>query len=214
MRQRLLLCLMLGVCLARAASVAAQDVRPEPEVQLNAPTQHTDKDDPAASAPAAPSGDATQSPPVTELDRYNIGGLPEEPRGEYYQSPLKKFGYDLFLGTYALNALTSFVYFVVVYPVQLLVGSSKPQGAVPWLFLPVIGPWMAQYTDDVKDKLFWRVVFIADAGLQVTGLLIGLLGELLSGHREKPREPNAGLDVHFGVRPGGGAMLTVTCHTL
>lgn len=132
---------------------------------------------------------------------YTIGGMGDSPRGEYYTSPLKKLGTDLALAPYAIGAFSSLIYLAVVYPVQALFGSSHVEGVMPWLLVPIVGPWMAQYTRHVKDKPVWRAVLIGDAALQATGLVLGVLGELLSGWREAPPRTETGLQLQLG--PGG-----------
>jgi hypothetical protein len=140
---------------------------------------------------------------------HTIGGMPEGPLQYEYTSPLKKFGIALGLGSYAISAAAGLVYLIYVYPIQALFGNSRVETVMPWLLLPIIGPWMAQYEDSVKDSPVWRGVLIGDAALQATGLLVGLLGAALSGTREREPEEHSDLEVRWGLTG-----LTVTWHTL
>ena len=163
---------------------------------------------------AAPDKALQPAEPIYQPDPYLIGNLPPDPRGSYYTSPLKKFGTDLGLAPYAIGAFTGLMYFVVVYPVQLIVGSSTPEPVMPWLLVPIVGPWMAQYTRHVRDKPFWRVVLVTDAALQVTGLVLAIVGELLSGWREEPKRTSTGLKLELDVSQRGAVGLALTFRTL
>lgn len=192
---RALSALLTATCLIAASITHAQD---DTETK---PTQTQ----PTEAAPA----------PVSSVGNdYVIGAMPEDPRGEYYESPLKKIGTDLFLAPYVIGAMAALIYLAVVYPVQALVGSSHVEGVMPWLLVPVLGPFMAQYTRHVKDEPGWRGVLIGDAALQATGAILGLLGEALSGWRELPPRSKAGLDLHFAMAGRGSAVLSVTWRTL
>jgi hypothetical protein len=81
-----------------------------------------------------------------------IGGGPQLVGSYYYTSPLKKFGTDMFVGVYALNALVSIAYLAVVYPLQKLFGSTSLDPVMLWMLVPVAGPFFAQYVDSAKDK--------------------------------------------------------------
>jgi hypothetical protein len=136
-----------------------------------------------------------------------IGGMPEAPPEYHYTSPLKRIGLNLGLGTYAVGAVVSLIYMIYVYPLVRLFGGSYFQTVMPWLLVPIVGPWMAQYEGAVKDEPAWRVVLIVDAGLQAAGLLIGVLGVLLSGNRQGVApEPAPALELTLGAT---GATLTV-----
>lgn len=124
--------------------------------------------------------------------------MPEAPRVYYYTSPLKRFGVGLGVGTYALNLALGLGYFVYVYPVQALLGHSHVETVMPWLMLPIVGPWFAQYEDSVRDKPGWRGVLIADAALQAGCLVIGVIGALLSGPRVRAPERAAGFELRAG----------------
>jgi hypothetical protein len=204
MRQRFGSALLVVLCLSVASRVYAQE--------------------PAANGgPAAADGDArgsrgSEEPKITpspEPDPYSVGDY-DVRLGERYTSPLKKFGIDLGLAPYALSALTGLMYLVFVYPVQSIFGSSSVEPVMPWLLLPIIGPWMAQYTRHVKDKPVWRAILIGDAALQATGLVLGIIGELLSGWRDPPKDSKTSLDLHLqlGVAGGSVAGLTLTLRTL
>lgn len=142
----------------------------------------------------------------------NIGGMPGSPRGEIYTSPLQTIGIDVGLGSYAIGAAASLIYLAFVYPFQALFGSSKVEPVMPWLLLPIVGPWMAQYTSPVEHKPFWRGVLIADAGLQAGGLVIGLIGYALSGRRPPPSE-RAGIELKLGAAGCRGLGLTLAVRT-
>lgn len=190
------LLIMITLWTTPAARVTAQDssaplpaAEPEPQ-----PT-------------AAEPGDESRPMPTT------IGGMPGPPRGEMYTSPLQTIGVDIGLGTYALGAAASLIYLVFVYPLQALFGSSKVEPILLWMLLPIAGPWMAQYEDSVKAKPFWRGVLIADAALQASGLVLGLIGYALSGRR--PLAPtHAALELNVGVAGSRGLGLTLSVHAL
>jgi hypothetical protein len=129
-------------------------------------------------ADAALAGD-----PFSESSSPSIGGLPEPSRRKVGPHPLQTFGVDLGLGTYAVNAIVGLVYLASVYPVQALLGTSKVEPLALWLLVPIAGPWFAQYTHLVKGSPVARGILIADAGLQATGLVLGLIGAALSGGR-------------------------------
>jgi hypothetical protein len=148
---------------------------------------------------------ANQSRPMPET----IGGMPEPPRGYEYTSPLKTFGTDLGVGSYAIGALVAFVYLVAVFPTQALLGNGKPEPVLLWMLLPIVGPWMAQYEPAVKDKIVWRAVLIGDASLQATGLIVGLIGAALSGKRTRPATPSTSLELRVS-----GLGLSMSLHTL
>jgi hypothetical protein len=156
------------------------------------------------STPAAAAADTSiQEPAVEELDApetlHTIGGMPEGPTEYEYTSPLKKLGIGLGLGSYALSAASGLVYLIYVYPLQALFGSDRVETVMPWLLLPIIGPWMAQYEDSVKDSPVWRGILIGDAVLQATGLLLGLLGAALSGTRTVERSERSQFEVRWAV---------------
>jgi hypothetical protein len=56
-------------------------------------------------------------------------------------------------------------------------------------------------------------VLIADAALQATGLLLGLIGAALSGRRDIEPE-STGLELKMGVAGGGMIGMTVSLRTL
>jgi hypothetical protein len=178
-----------------AAPLRAQDSAPSPAAE------------PTPQPTAAEAGDESRPMPTT------IGGMPGPPRGEMYTSPLQTIGVDIGLGTYALGAAASLIYLVFVYPLQALFGSNKVEPIMLWMLLPIAGPWMAQYESSVKGKPFWRGVLIADAGLQASGLVLGLIGYALSGRR--PLAPaRAGLELNIGVAGNQGFGLTLAVHAL
>ncbi|HEY2736535.1 MAG TPA: hypothetical protein VGI70_21190, partial [Polyangiales bacterium] len=124
-----------------------------------------------------------------------MGGMPDDPRGEDYESPLKTIGIGLGGGSYVLSAGISLIYLVVVYPLQALFGSNKVEPVTLWLLLPIAGPWLAQYEDGVKNKPVWRGVLIGDAALQATGLVLGVIGAALSGRRNSAAESARGVEL-------------------
>jgi len=132
----------------------------------------------------------------------------------YYTSPVQTFGTDLFLGTYVLGALASFVYLAVVYPLQALFGSNKVEPVMLWMLLPVVGPWFAQYEDSVRSKPFWRVVLVGDAALQAAGVVVGLIGYALSGRRPIRPARATSIELKLGAAGAGLAGLTLTVQTL
>jgi hypothetical protein len=139
------------------------------------------------------------------------GGVPEPARTHYYyNSPLKKFGSDLLFGSYALSALAGIGYLAVVYPLQALFGSNKIEPVMLWMFLPIVGPWFAQYEDSVKSKTVWRVVLIGDSALQVSGLVVGLIGILLSGKRQVAPQAAARVQLRLGVAGAGPTGVTLS----
>lgn len=140
-----------------------------------------------------------------------IGGLPDRPRTYKYESPLLSFGKSLGFGIWGLNVMTSLVYLVFVYPVQALIGSRTPEPVMLWNLIPIVGPWFAQYSGHVKDSTPWRVVLITDAALQATGLVVGVIGALLSGRRTREPEQVKRFDLQLGVQ-GGPVGLTVSIH--
>jgi hypothetical protein len=166
----------------------------------------------AASADAEPSAEELATP-IAEPRGESMGGMPDEPRGEYYTSPLKTIGIGMGGGSYVLSAGAGLFYLVLVYPLQALFGSNKVEPVMLWMLLPIIGPWMAQYEDLVKNQPFWRGVLIGDAALQATGLVLGLIGAALSGRRDIPSE-STGLDLKLGVAGGGMLGMTVSLRTL
>jgi hypothetical protein len=163
-------------------------------------------------AEAEPSAEDFDTPPPGPRTE-TMGGMPEGPRGEYYTSPLKTIGIGMGGGSYVLSAGAGLFYLVFVYPLQALFGSNKVEPVMLWMLLPIIGPWMAQYEDLVKDQPFWRGVLIADAGLQATGLVLGLIGAALSGRRDIESE-STGLELKVGVAGGGMLGMTVSLRTL
>lgn len=184
-------------------------------IERQAPTQDIEKN-----VEVAP--EATDAP---ESFSHNIGGMPDEPRLYIYSSPLKKLGFDIGFGVYAVNALTSIVYMLQVYPIQKLFGDTTFEPVMPWLLLPIAGPVIAQFTDHVRDLPVWRAVLIGDAALQATGLVIGLLGLALSGERTRDPDDARATDVHYvhdrtmsvevqlGVAGMSMSGLTLTLHT-
>jgi hypothetical protein len=137
----------------------------------------------AQEAPDSADMRAVEDPAHRSLQ--SIGGMPEmSPRR--IENPVKKLGIDLGVGFYALSALSSLVYLVAVYPLQAIFGSSRVEPVMLWLFLPIAGPWFAQYEDSVKDKPVWRGILIADACLQATGLVLGLIGAAIGDSYEYP----------------------------
>jgi hypothetical protein len=151
--------------------------------------------------------------PPARPNSESMGGMPEGPRGEYYTSPLKTIGIGMGGGAYVISAFMGLFYLVFVYPLQALFGSNHVEPVMLWMLLPIIGPWMAQYEDLVKDKPFWRGVLIGDAALQATGLVLGLIGAALSGRRDIPSE-STGLELKVGVAGGGMLGMTVSVRTL
>ena len=155
----------------------------------------------------SPVGQPPQTLDDVEMGGGTIGGMSEAAPEYEYTSPLKRIGLNLALGTYAVGAIVSVIYLVYVYPLVRLFGGSYFQTVMPWLLIPIVGPWMAQYEGAVKDQPAWRAVLIADAGLQAAGLVIGLLGVLLSGKRSAPvSEPEPALELTVGAT---GAALTI-----
>jgi hypothetical protein len=175
---------------------------------------------PPAAAAAVQSDPASADAPESELANEarpmpkTIGGGPEPVRGEYYTSPLKKFGSDFFLGSYILSAVVSAIYLAFVYPVQALSGHSKVEPVMLWLFVPIAGPLFAQTRASVESKPFWRVVLIGDAALQASGLVLGLIGTALSGRRSLEPRATSRIDVRLGVAGAGLAGVTLSVHTL
>ena len=144
-----------------------------------------------------------------------IGGMPEAPRGAPYTSPLKTVGLGIGGTSFALSFGSGLIYLSVVYPFQALFGSAKPEPVMLWLLLPIIGPFMAQTRDLVKDKPAWRVVLLVDGALQATGLVVGLIGAALSGRRAREEASTAtGPELSLGVAGMGLAGMTVTWHAM
>jgi hypothetical protein len=171
---------------------------------------------PTAAAPSAPQ--LLEGEPASEgqaPERHQtMGGMPEEPGGEYYTSPLKTIGIDMGGGSYAISACVGLFYLVFVYPFQALFGSNRVEPVMLWLLLPIAGPWMAQYEDLVKDKPGWRGVLIADAALQATGLVLGLIGAALSGRVSRESESTTGFELRLGVAGSGALGVTMSLRTL
>lgn len=186
-------------CLACCASVSAQD--PSPVDGVDPPQA------PVATQTLEPSNESTNLP-------QPIGGGPEPVGSYYYNSPLKQFGSDLLVGSYALNLFVSIAYLAVVYPLQALFGSNKVEPVMLWMLLPIAGPWFAQYEDSVKSKPFWRVVLIGDAALQASGVLVGLIGLALSGERARKPRAASGVELRLGAQGAGLAGVTLSIHTL
>lgn len=142
------------------------------------PDDATSLDAAERDADAALAGD-----PFAESSSQSIGGLPEPSRRKVGPHPLQTFGIDLGVGTYAVNAIVGLLYLASVYPIQALLGTSKVEPLALWLLVPIAGPWFAQYTHLVKGSPVARGILIVDAGLQATGLVLGLIGAALSGGR-------------------------------
>lgn len=171
----------------------------------NATVSAQDPNDPAAPQLEAPS---------TLSSSQTIGGMPDEPRSYQYTSPLKKLGFNIGVGTYAVTALVSIIYMIDVYPLQELFGDATFEPVMPWLLIPIAGPLIAQYEDHVIHKPGWRALLIGDAALQAGGVLIGLLGLILSGERTREPERASGFDLQLGAAGVGLTGLTVSFKTL
>lgn len=187
------------LCLMRCAALSAQEPSPVDGVES--------ADTPVPAQPMASPGEPADMP-------QPIGGGPELVGSYYYNSPLKQFGSDLLVGSYALNLLVSIAYLAVVYPLQALFGSNKVEPVMLWNLLPIVGPWFAQYEDSVKSKPFWRVVLIGDAALQATGAVVGLIGLALSGERTRRPRAASAVELRLGAQGAGLAGVTLSVHTL
>jgi hypothetical protein len=156
----------------------------------------------------APNVTAVEDPsPSQEQEYESIGGGPEI-RAYRHTNPVKKLGIDLGLGAYTVSALMGLIYLVAVYPAQAIFGSSKVEPVMLWMLVPIAGPWMAQYEDLVKDKWVWRGLLIADAALQATGLVLGVIGAIIGDSYSAPRERSR-LELHLGI-----SGVTLTYRTL
>jgi hypothetical protein len=191
--------------IACAASSAIASAQAPPPTAAEASANEV-----GATGAGEPSGEANQSRPAPET----MGGMPEDPRGEEYTSPLKTLGIELGGGSYMLSLASGLIYLIAVYPLQALFGSSKIEPVMLWTLLPIIGPWMAQYEDSVKNKPVWRGVLIADAALQASGLVLGLIGAALSGTRAPASQYATGFEWRLGVAGHGAIGLTVSVRTL
>jgi hypothetical protein len=143
-----------------------------------------------------------------------IGGGPELIGSYNYTSPLEKFGTDLLVASYALNVLISIGYLAVVYPLGKLFGDATLNPVFLWMFVPIVGPFFAQYTDAAKSKPILRAVLIGDSVLQATGLVVGLIGLALSGRREHHAAARSGVELKLGVEGAGLTGLTLCVRTL
>jgi hypothetical protein len=143
-----------------------------------------------------------------------IGGMPGEPRTHEYTSPVKTFGIDLGLGTYAVTASISLIYLSAVFPLQALFGNHKPEPILLWNLVPIVGPWPAQYQAHAKHSPVLRALLIGDSALQASGLVLGLIGAALSGRREPGYAANGGWELNLGVAGTALAGLTVSVHTM
>jgi hypothetical protein len=168
------------------------------------------------SAREAPEGEPASEDATDPSDyrQQTMGGMPEEARGEYYTSPLKTVGVGMGAGSYVISAGIGLFYLVFVYPFQALFGSNQVEPVMLWLLLPIVGPWMAQYEDLVKDKPGWRAVLIGDAAMQATGLVLGLIGAALSGRTSRVSESTTGFELKLGVAGCGALGMTVSLRTL
>lgn len=173
----------------------------------------------AQNTPATPSEaqeaeapDQAQPAEALRARSSTIGGMPELVEEEY-TSPLETLGIALGGNSYVLSAGIGLIYLIFVYPTQALLGHGKVEPVALWLLLPIVGPWMAQYEDLVKDKPGWRGVLIADAGLQAVGLVMGLIGAALSGKRTHTSE-TTGLELKWAVGSSGAVGLTVTLRSM
>jgi hypothetical protein len=201
------------LCFWIAVSVWAAGFGSAQAQVLEPPARETDTGStPAPVDQPAPDAPAPETLPMPK----SIGGMPDPPRGqyEYYTSPLKTIGTGMFAGGYVVSAGVSLVYLVFVYPLQALFGSSKVETVMPWLLLPIVGPWLAQYEDHVKHSPAWRAVLIGDAAIQATGLVVGLIGAALSGRRPRAPDRASRLELHVGVAGVGVTGLTLTVHAL
>lgn len=163
-----------------------------------------------AMLPEDPDAHAVANPDLRQSSEP-VGGMGEL-TGHRTSNPVLKTGIDLGLGTYTVNALIGLFYLVGVYPVQALFGSSRVEPVMLWLLLPIAGPWFAQYEDSVKDKPVWRGILIADAALQATGLVVGLIGAAIGGTRSRSyAHANQGsrLSLRLGI-----SSVTLTFQTL
>jgi hypothetical protein len=216
------LCISAAAWLAYSAIASAQTPVPGPAAEAvetppppaAGPNERYAPRTPATPtvAEAEPSAEDFDNPPRGSSSE-SMGGMPEGPRSVYYTSPLKTLGIGMGGGAYVLSAGAGLFYLVFVYPLQALFGSNKVEPVMLWMLLPILGPWMAQYEDLVKDQPFWRGVLIGDAALQATGLVLGLLGAALSGSRDIEPE-STGLELKVGVAGGGMLGMTVSLRTL
>jgi hypothetical protein len=166
----------------------------------------------SVSAQAAADGTAVELSEPPQIMSTTTGGMPEE-HTYIYTSPLKKIGLELGFGSYVVSALVGLIYVIDVYPLANLFGSMKFEPVMPWLMVPIAGPLIAQYQDHVVHKPGWRAVLIGDAALQASGLIIGVLGVLLSGERTREPGETGGLELHLGVAGMGMTGLTVSLRT-
>jgi hypothetical protein len=204
MRVRTCACLLLSIAAwsSWSAPVSAQTAPPTAAAAAAAP-----------STPRALEGEPASEGQAPERQQ-SMGGMPEAPGGEYYTSPLKTIGIDMGGGSYAISACVGLFYLVFVYPFQALFGSNRVEPVMLWMLLPIAGPWMAQYEDLVKDKPGWRGVLIADAALQATGLVLGLIGAALSGRISRESESTTGFELQLGVAGSSGLGVTMSLRTL
>jgi hypothetical protein len=193
-------------CMVCCESVSAQEGWQPAAVDVA-----SDFDAPATGSSAQPAQQPARAP--EPMPATMVGGMDPLGGSYYYTSPVETFGTDLFLGTYVLSALVSVGYLAVVYPLQALFGSNKVEPVMLWMLLPVAGPWFAQYEDSVKSKPFWRVVLVGDAVLQAAGVVVGLIGNCLSGRRPiRPTRASA-VELKLGVEGAGLTGLTLSVQT-
>lgn len=186
-------------CTTFCTSLSAQE--PSPVDGVESP------ETPARAHAKAPPNEAREMP-------QTIGGGPELVGTYYYTSPLKKFGTDLLVGSYALNVIIGIAYLAVVYPLEKIFGTTTLNPVMLWMLVPVAGPWFAQYEKSAKNKPFLRAVLIGDAALQATGLVVGLIGLALSGKRELRPAASSGVELQLGAQGAGLAGVTLSIHTL